>query len=98
MAKKTLEEMLNDSSSKPSARPAPEKKRGRRRQFTEQEKRRLAIYWTILILCLAGFIIMLIFLIGNNPLEQTRSQISMPSCTYVVSQTVPADSWLSQVS
>ncbi len=88
MAKKTLEEMLNDSSRQSSSSASQRQGRQgkRKREFTKKEKSRLAIYWTILIVCLIGFILMLIFVINNNPLDGT-GQIRLPSCTYSVSRT-----------
>lgn len=87
MAKKTLEEMLNNNPPKPSQSTSRNQgKRGKqKREFTRQEKTRLAIYWTILIVCLIGFVLMLVFVLNNNPLENS-GQISLPSCTYVAGQ------------
>lgn len=81
MAKRSLEEMLNDNQERSSGSQS-DKGVKKRRSFTPKEKRKLAVYWTILILCLAGFIIMLIFLIGNNPLERTTAPTSSPNYSY----------------
>lgn len=87
MAKKTLEEMLNDNPQKSSQ--STSRNQGRqgkqKREFTRQEKTRLAIYWTILVVCLIGFVLMLIFVLNNNPLESS-GQISLPGCTYMASR------------
>lgn len=87
MAKRSLEEMLNDSENRNA--PSDKNQRGgRKRNFTKQEKTRLAIYWTVLVVCLAGFILMLIFLLNNNPVSRSSAEIGMPSCTYKLPTTI----------
>lgn len=82
MAKKTLEEMLKEPAPWDNKQ-AGEKKGRKKRNFSKKDKTKLAIYWSILVICLAGFIILLIFLLNNNPLERTRAEVQLPSCTYV---------------
>jgi hypothetical protein len=48
---------------------SPGGKKGRRQPFTPQEKRRLAVLWTVLIVCLAGFILCIVVLVTKNPLK-----------------------------
>ncbi len=83
MAKRTLEEMLNGSENEQKTS-SPGGKKGRRQPFTPQEKRRLAVLWTVLIVCLAGFILCIVVLVTKNPLKDDPkpSQTLAPAYSY----------------
>ncbi len=87
MAKRSLEEMLNDPVDRKTGRTQSERKSGKKTrrktsEFSSKEKTRLAIYITLLVIFLAGFILTLVMLISHNPLSRETASTTSPAYSY----------------